>query len=442
MEEPMRASWAVVPAFCVSISAAGARAASVSAAPGDDLQAKVDALSPGDELVLASGVHRSRRISVTKRGKPDLWITIKGSNEGKTTIESSEWHLFFLRDCRFVRFASLEIIGARGAPQYDAFKFAGRCEDVVIEDCSIHDIGGAAISCSGVERVERLIVRGCRIWRTGGHGEGMYLGRQDGSGVVVNSVFERNWIHHTGGDQGDGIEINAGSVGNAVRDNVIHDTKFPCIFVENVEAGPPNIVERNVCWGAKDNVVQINGNAVVRNNIFLGPGKAVLRLGPEGKPRPGPGSTVKAFNNLLWSGGGEPAVSFAGDLDVIFANNIVDGGVTGKPKGLLTHNYWRLDILGDNAVPGPPKYDAAMKAFYPLSDSFADKGWRGDPDVPWDDFDGNVRIGMPDVGPYERAGTAHAGWKISPGLKPTAAARRREGPGAASQAPGSSEGRD
>ncbi|MCX7806239.1 MAG: right-handed parallel beta-helix repeat-containing protein, partial [Planctomycetota bacterium] len=255
-------------------------------------------------------------------------------------------------------------------------------------------------------------------------------------------VFERNWIHHTGGDQGDGIEINAGSVGNAVRDNVIHDTKYPCIFVENIEAGPPNVIERNVCWGAKDNVVQINGNAIVRNNIFLGPGKAVLRLGPEGKPRPGPASTVKAFNNLVWSQGGEPAVSFAGDLEVVFANNIVDGGIIGKPKGLLTNNYWRREVLGENAVPGPPEYDAAAKAFYPLSDSLTDKGWGGDRYVPLDDFDGNARTGAPDVGPYERVGIAHSGWKISPGLKPPPSARPREGPGAISPASGPSKSRD
>ncbi|MCX7806549.1 MAG: right-handed parallel beta-helix repeat-containing protein, partial [Planctomycetota bacterium] len=175
----MRVSHAVVLAVCAAISAADIGAAVVTAAPGDDLQDKIDDLSPGDVLVLAPGVYRSGQIQVAKRGKADAWVTIAGPDRGKATIENSGRWLFVIRDCRFVRFARLGITGAGGARQYDAFKFAGRCEDVVIEDCSIHDIGGSGINCSGVERVERLTVRGCVIWGTGGHGEGMYLGRQD-----------------------------------------------------------------------------------------------------------------------------------------------------------------------------------------------------------------------------------------------------------------------
>jgi hypothetical protein len=60
-------------------------------------------------------------------------------------------------------------------------------------------------------------------------GEGVYIGCHDGSCRTSGSIFEGNYIHHTRGtsDGGnDGVEIKAGSYGNIVRNNVIHDTSI------------------------------------------------------------------------------------------------------------------------------------------------------------------------------------------------------------------------
>ena len=82
-------------------------------------------------------------------------------------------------------------------------------------------------------------------------GEGLYVGCNDGSCAVSESVIENNWIHDTLlASQGDGIEIKLGSWGNVVRDNVIYNTKYPGILLYGTMGNPRNMVERNVLWNS------------------------------------------------------------------------------------------------------------------------------------------------------------------------------------------------
>jgi len=148
--------------------------------------------------------------------------------------------------------------------------------------------------------------------------------------------------------------------------------------------------------------VQINGNAIVRNNIILHGKRSALRLGPEieGWPRPRASDVVKAFNNVIFERRGH-AVTFVHDLRVIFANNIVDGAVRGDPAGLATHNYWLAENHGRERIWEPPLYQAKGFEFVPSSVRFLNAGWAGDPAVPQDDFDGQPREGLPDIGARE-----------------------------------------
>jgi hypothetical protein len=102
----------------------------------------------------------------------------------------------------------------------------------------------------------------------------MYIGCHPGNCRTTGSLIEGNYIHHLRGtsDGGnDGIEIKAGSYGNVIRDNVIHDTNierhYPGIFVYGGGAGT-NLVEGNVIWNAGEGI-QVVSDAVVRNNIVF-----------------------------------------------------------------------------------------------------------------------------------------------------------------------------
>lgn len=390
------------------------------AEPGADLQKRINMLEPGDTLVLRAGTYRTPALRVRVQGRADAWITIRAEKPGAVKLLSYKGDLFTLRGAKFLCFSGLEICGEKGARTKNAFKFFGVNTDIVVEDCETHHLGGGCINASGVQRIERLTVRRCHIHHTGGNGEGMYLGHQGGNGEVVDSLFEHNWIHDTGGDQGDGIEINEGGVGNVVRENVIYNCNYPCIYVENVGPGKPNVVEGNVCWGSNDNVIQVNGNAIVRNNIAFRGKRGALRLGPEpeGKPLPTGDVVIKCFNNTL-SNDAAPAVVFDGRAKVLFANNLVDGSAAGVPPGSVTHNYFRAGGLGEAQIRGALELKPEDLKFFPRDGAFADAGFAADPDVPATDFDGRPRAGAPDLGAYEWHAKGKPAWRIKEAFKPS-----------------------
>jgi len=124
----------------------------------------------------------------------------------------------------------------------------GNVDHSSFEDLVLHDLGDVGISCNRPGKVcDAVTIRGSQIYDTGrqGTGEGIYLGCQDGGCVFKHGVVERNFVHDTGGTQGDGIEVKPGSFGNTVRDNVIHRTKYPGITVFGFRpgAGARNVVE-------------------------------------------------------------------------------------------------------------------------------------------------------------------------------------------------------
>ena len=103
---------------------------------------------------------------------------------------------------------------------------------ITIEECEIHDTGDVALSANTGAEYEGLQILRNHIHDTNDTGEGMYLGCNNNACQMFDSLIEGNYVHHTNGPtvvQGDGIEIKEGSYNNIVRDNVIHDTNYPCI---------------------------------------------------------------------------------------------------------------------------------------------------------------------------------------------------------------------
>jgi parallel beta-helix repeat protein len=114
------------------------------------------------------------------------------------------------------------------------------CNDVLVEKCSIHDLGyfnGAAIA---LDRGKRGTVRGCDIWNIGGHGVSVNGGNQ----VKLERcehVVDNCYIHHVGQFNRHGIGVILRGVGIRVSHNLIHDMPRCGIF----HGGALNTLEYN-----------------------------------------------------------------------------------------------------------------------------------------------------------------------------------------------------
>ncbi len=247
-----------------------------------------DKLRPGDEVVLSPGTYSDRRrLVLSHRGTAENPIVIRGQTGSRDSVPGRPSTSIFhrpdanqnsiqLEGCQHLVLSDLEITGGAAG-----VRMGGRDEwpakFITLENLHIHHVGGVAVTANYPDHVyESLTLRGNHIHHTSGHGEGFYLGsnnRSDGStsGYVFNSIIENNYIHHLNGDdvsQGDGIELKDGSYGNIVRDNVIHDTRYPAILVYGTDGREPNVIERNVIWNTGDHGIQAASEAIIRHNVI------------------------------------------------------------------------------------------------------------------------------------------------------------------------------
>ncbi|MFG0317628.1 MAG: hypothetical protein ACF8XB_10160, partial [Planctomycetota bacterium JB042] len=54
-----------------------------------------------------------------------------------------------------------------------------------------------------------------------------------------------------------------------IVENSIHDTHYPCLIAYGTFGNPVNVIERNVLIGSDDNTLQVQGEAIVRNNLII-----------------------------------------------------------------------------------------------------------------------------------------------------------------------------
>lgn len=176
-------------------------------------------------------------------------------------------------------------IGSNGVSRYlilQNLEFTGGGDIIRIYDgsytwidrCHLHDGGGVGIavqthSCSDLFITRNEVARP----GPGTNGEAMYLGGNWGSISITDSVVALNYVHDTRGavqGQGDGIELKQGSTRNWIVGNHVHDCQNPCILVYGTGGVDENVVEHNLMYDSDDAVLQVQGEAVVRNNIAIG----------------------------------------------------------------------------------------------------------------------------------------------------------------------------
>lgn len=398
---------------------------------GEDVEAAIAMLQPGDTLELGGGMYVvTERFSISLVGTEAEPITIRAKDGEAPHIHrpDANQNLVDIDNAQWVVIDGIEWSGGSAG-----IRISG-AQNLTISNCDIHSTNDVALRAndSGVT-YENLHIVGNEIHNTNNTGEGMYLGCNENGCRVANSIIERNWVHHTNGPnitQGDGIELKEGSYGNVVRDNVIHDTHYPCILTySTVGNGAPNVIEGNAMWNCGDHAIQSAADSVIRNNIILGANASGISLQPHQSGAPsntqvlhntivvpggralnvsGPVGPVVIANNAVYSQAG-PAIQLGGDTShVTLVANIGLGGLSGGDAG-----YAAGDIVADFIA-------AHMNGGVP-NDVFPAMGalvGAADPTYATDvDFNGLPLNGPPDVGAYAFDADGNPGWALQAGFK-------------------------
>jgi hypothetical protein len=398
--------------------------------PDDDIEAMINALEPGDELVLAGGMYTlTERFSFAIAGTQNAPILIR-ANDGETPHlhrPDANQNIIDIDDAEYVTVRGIELSGGSAGIRISGARF------LTIEECEVHDTGDVAVRAndSGVTYESLRILRN-HIHHTNNTGEGMYLGCNTGGCEVINSLIEGNYVHHTNQasvSQGDGIELKEGSFGNVIRDNVIHDTNYPCILTY-ASNGPSNIIERNAMWNCGDHAIQSAADAIIRNNIILSADADGIAMQPHQSGSPsnlvvvhntvlqpdgdavslrGISGSVVIANNALYAQNGRAFFVNGGTSGLVFDGNVGLGGVSDGSLSILP-GHLDADFV-DASFNGAPPMDV-----FPAVGS-ALEGAGSDAHVTPDDFNGTLRDGIADVGAYAFSTDGNPRWPLDATFK-------------------------
>ncbi len=418
--------------LCLTVFADASHAATIEVYPGTDVFARAaQSLSAGDTLIVHQGTYNeTSRTSLQVRGTATTPIVIRGADgEAKPLITrpasaSVQNTINIEGSATYLTIKGLEIAGNGG----DGINMSGTVSYITLEDLDIHDVD---VGVNFRNSMGHITVSRNHIHRTGidgGTGEGMYIGCNNATCVVSNSIIEGNWIHDVlpGTTQGDGIEVKVGSHSNVIRDNVIYNMTYPGILVYGTGANPVNLVEGNVVWNCSEGIVAFS-DAIVRNNIVFNSGSGV---GSYGHVQVASRKNVIVLNNTLYNNDSGVYLRWGGTNMTLANNAIYSPGKTAVNSssgitGTVRSNYVEgsVDIPIDNSAffsggsAGSAFASAASNEFWPGTGSpligTADSSF-----VATADFNDTARVSPYDVGAYETNGQSiNPGWKIVQGFK-------------------------
>lgn len=305
-------------------------------ANGERLRQAVQNLGAGTTLLVSAGTWSVNEFFYAQlRGSAAAPIRIIGAPGAVITRPNAGQNTINIGGnggppARFVLLRGFDIIGGSyGIRVWDA-------EDLWIDQCRVSGTQAVGIGANSRDTL-RLYITRCEVSDTASTGEGIYLGGNNASVVSRDAVIALNHVHHTGGSQGDGIEVKQGSSGCLIAENVIHDTQYPGILCYGTGGGPQNVIEGNVIWNTASNPFQVQGEAIVRNNLVF------ARNGPALQSAPHQGSptrlTVVHNTFIAENGRGATLSSWANQPDMVLANNVfysrqgdsiaINGGVSG-----------------------------------------------------------------------------------------------------------------
>lgn len=290
---------------------------------GSNLRAAILALQAGQMLEIGSGTYtlptQNFNLNLSGSASSPIWIVAKAGaipiiympTTSKNIIDagsaSSPTAYVIMRGITFTG-------GSAGLRLHHVTNFW-------LDQCTIHNTGDAGIT-TNTQNTSHIYITRNHIYDTHGYGEGMYLGANNGAVKMHSSVIALNHVHNTGtgpGDlQGDGIELKQGSFNNLIAENIVHDNHYPSILVYGTDGAAPNIVERNICFNSGDNVLQVQGDAIIRNNLIIGGINAFYSRNHQGSVQ----NLRVTHNTFINTGRAVYLADWAGKPNMIFANNV------------------------------------------------------------------------------------------------------------------------
>lgn len=290
---------------------------------GAALYEAMTALRPGDTLVVGGGTWSiARRTNLVLTGSAEAPIRIVAA-QGETPVltrpDAAQNVLNVGEDdavrTGWVLFQGLEFTGGSSLLRLHA------CSNVWVDRCRFHHAGAEGITANTRDTDHLHLTRNHvhDLAAPGSTCEGMYLGSHDGKAVMSHSVVAGNHVHDLGGEQGDGIEVKQGSHHNWIVDNHVHDTNYPAILVYGTGGRGINVVERNVLYRSGDNTLQVQGEAIVRNNLVVGGATALASMDHVGKTR----DLAIVHNTIVHRERAANLSSWNGREGLVFANNAV-----------------------------------------------------------------------------------------------------------------------
>lgn len=362
---------------------------------GAALAAMLGSLRPGDRLEIGPGRYSfERKLDIRLEGtrKAPIWI-VGADPERLPVITRPDARQNVLNvgegaKTAFVAFRHLELTGGSTLIRfYD-------CHHIWLDRCHLHHAGHEGITTNTRDTSYLFITRNHfhDFTNPGATGEAMYLGANHGKVAMSYSVIAGNHVHHCGGKQGDGIEVKQGSHHNWIVGNHVHDTNYPCILVYGTGGEGINVVERNVCYRSNDNTLQVQGEAIIRNNLLMaGKGAGLASTDHQGKTTNltvvhntiisrRRGANLSSWNdrrgmvfanNVVYTEGGDALRFSRGSRGVTVAGNLVLGRVTGIEEGFvlgkglddLRSVTWDGEKRDASLVAGSPGIGLADKRF-------------------------------------------------------------------------------
>ncbi|PAW63136.1 MAG: hypothetical protein B9S38_17965 [Verrucomicrobiia bacterium Tous-C4TDCM] len=327
------------------------RVIKLSGPDGDSLVKAVAALQPGDQLVIAAGTYRIERmwdIRAIGTAEAPIWIVAEEGAQVVLTRSDDRQNVVNIGQGGAVEYLCLRGVEITGGSHGLRL---GQCREVWIDRCHLHHTGQVCLSANSAD-TSRLFLTRNHLHHGGGHGEGMYLGANEGEFIMSESVIALNHIHDCRGSQGDGIEVKQGSWGNLIAENDVHDTQYPCITVYGTAGKPVNVIERNLCRRSDNHTMQVQGEAIVRNNVLISAkGAGFASTDHQGKSL----NLQVIHNTIINTGDAFKGGSWNGREGMLLANNVLysrDRNAVNFPNGregvILTGNI----IVGDGPKEG------------------------------------------------------------------------------------------
>lgn len=334
---------------------------------GQRLVSRVASLEAGDRLIVSAGRYELQSkwvLSLQGTAARPIRIEAEDPDDPPVLRRDSRQNLLNLgegRPCRYLMIRGFEFVGGSvGIRMHDVAHFW-------LDRCHLHDSAHGGLTANSVD-THHLYLTGNHLHGFHeGTAEGMYLGGNHGKVVMRDSVIARNHVHDCRGNQGDGIEIKQGSYRNWVVENEVHDTKYPCILVYGTGGNGINVIERNTCYRSGDHVMQVQGEAIVRNNLLMsGRGAGFSSTDHQGKTL----NLRFVHNTIITERVGANLSSWGQRTGMVFANNAVftrSGTPVRFPSGRRG-----VTVAGNVVWPGPAS--EGFRVGRDLQD-FADVSW-------------------------------------------------------------------